>query len=282
VGVAVFNFNLGTAINAYLLQHPGTKDVSNWVFISQIASAPIGFSLLYFGWNVFQNRTKTRAFSRNAFTRFLREAFEILSRTMRYGATFESLSLDLIKIPGSWASLLTPIIPAFGIALLEYTPIKRQASFAMTGLMTANLIFLLADETIRHQFPEVENYIRIAYWGVLTGAGIGVIVNKYRTFMEQYDPDAQIVISNPSNERPYVTVNETTPLKFENVESEATTVQTTLAINSSQADSNTGTGKAMLTQFNSRNFIQDQYAANAEVPENKTLKKAWYSNCNLM
>ncbi len=210
-------FSMGTAINAYLLIHPTVSDVTNFIFLTQIAPAPIAISIAYLTWNAIAPQTKARWFDKNFTSRFAKASLDTLSRTLVYGGVLEFLVLNIIKVPGNVTSLVSPTVPAFGLALLEYTRVKEKAAVLMTALTAADFIYMLAGDVIAAEYPAILTYIRAGLWTAASIYSIGFVARNALEFVRKYDGPPRLItqrISAPGSREDSI-IGETTPLVSE-------------------------------------------------------------------
>lgn len=185
--VNIFSFNI--AINVYLAIHPQNGHVTNMVFWTQLAPAPLIFAGLYTLWDSISEGRKQRWFGRHP---GFRKGIDVGAKFAFYGGAMSMLMMNIVNSPGELWATFVPLIPAFGGALMHLTRFKDTAHAVMSYIIGGNFVYMMARDLGQmgqetDPIPTWSHAIRIGYWSLLTLASIGIMIKYSTRFVREYD-----------------------------------------------------------------------------------------------
>lgn len=164
-GLLILIFNLGVAINTYLLIHPQNHNVSNLVFWGQIAPIPIVLSIAYTVWYSLQNANSIKS-------NYLNKIIDFFGKTLLFGGALGISSLkSSARIKASFYQyyILGTAIAGMSFALIQYTSFKERINLVAIYLTASNLMYMLIEEIVNNHSEDnnlanIFNYLQIGFW----------------------------------------------------------------------------------------------------------------------
>ncbi len=196
-GLVVLVFGMNAVINIYLATHPENGEVSNELFWTQLAPAPIVLAGVYTFWNALARETKERWIKRS----WLRNTIEVASKSLFAAGAFELFLLQIIVgTPGKNLGLhAIPLTAALSLSMLHPTRFRETGQTLVSHLAAFNFGYLLIRDIARYT-PEDPNqaawshYTRIVFWALALIYSLYFTLRYGSRFVQTYEGDPEFVV----------------------------------------------------------------------------------------